>query len=200
MATTAPRGRTLRAPAGGRARRSRSSEPAPSTDVCASAAARCRAAPRARRAPQCRKSSMARSRRATAPSAPSRLRCGGATSRISSRSGSLKRASPRSTRWARTASSSGAAARVRDHERAHLLAHDRVGHRHARGLRDRSGWVTSRASTSCAEMFSPPRMMMSFKPVDDREVFAVVHGEIAGAEPTAVDERFGVEDRSRDSR
>ncbi len=25
-----------------------------------------------------------------------------------------------------------------------------------------SGWVTSRASTSCAEMFSPPRMMMSF--------------------------------------
>ena len=31
------------------------------------------------------------------------------------------------------------------------------------------------------------------EPVDDRQILAVEHGEIAGAEPTAVDERVGVE-------
>ena len=38
------------------------------------------------------------------------------------------------------------------------------------------------------------------QPVDDREVLAVVHREVAGAEPAAVDERVGVERARRGSR
>ena len=50
-----------------------------------------------------------------------------------------------------------------DHERAHLLAHHRDPGAATHAASATLGWVTSSASTSWAETFSPPRMITSFR-------------------------------------
>ena len=81
---------------------------------------------------------------------------------------------------------------ARDHERADLLAHDRVGHRDARGFGDVGMGHEQRLDLLGGDVLAAADDDV-LQPVDDREVLAVVHREVAGAEPAAVDERVGVE-------
>ena len=84
--------------------------------------------------------------------------------------------------------------RARDDERAHLLAHHRIGHRDARRLGDAGMGDEQRFDLLRRDVLAAADDDV-LQPVDDREVLAVVHREVAGAEPAVVDERVGVERR-----